>query len=198
MVSLRQKCYTFYVDNCTEGSVCFDLFNRRVHALSNPDDESQWIECLKRKKVDLVWKTWIKNTPYTELVNRARKQWCTFKRNILVQRTRLGYSREECILEWEARELAMKRHKAEKQNKKTEAKPKKKINAEIDNTDYAFIRIRYPKDVAAVFKREYENLLEDLETQLHEAWAWDRETMREIQGKIDQVKREILVFNYFN
>lgn len=109
----------------------------------------------------------------------------------------LWYPKEEAILEWQAWEKARLIRKWLWVKKTVKQQPPR-IKEVRDNTDYAFIRIRYPKEVADIFRREYERLLEDLDIELHKAWAWDRETMKEIQDKIDQVERELLVFNYFN
>ena len=108
------------------------------------------------------------------------------------------YSKEIAITNWTEREKA----KAEKAKipKKRKAywitTPKYIEEKPIEIEDYFFIKITYPKEVADVFLKEYDNLLEDLEYKLTD--ILDKESRNKIEADILRIKTEIMVFKCYN
>lgn len=64
------------------------------------------------------------------------------------------------------------------------------------NDDYFFIKITYPPQIARVFMKEYEDLLEDLEWKVKD--IFDKDSRNKIEADITRIRTEIMVFKTYN
>ena len=193
--TLKARCKKFY-DECEWEKVSFHYFYQRVSR--NPDRPrtslllAQEPKPYKFKKYKYTWK-------HIELWERySNQENPPVKFNTFVARVKDGkYSKEEAILWWDGRKAIMEERAKNRVIVPKVYIPKRiKPEEEKQNDDDFFIKITYPKEVANVFLREYENLLEDLEYKLTD--VLDKESRNKIEADILRIKTEIMVFKCYN
>ncbi len=108
------------------------------------------------------------------------------------------YPKEIAITNWTEREKA----KAEKAKTPKKRKvywittPKYIEEKPIEIEDYFFIKIKYPEEVARVFIKEYESLIEELEWKAKD--IYDKESRDKIEQQITKIHTELMLFKCYN
>lgn len=114
-------------------------------------------------------------------------------------RIRTGYSKEEAILTWESW-LELRREKRDNNPnfRPHQYTPKKtKVLEEYNwDPDVYRIDITYPKEVAQVFRREYEKLISETDDLIYD--TEDELLKLELNVKLEQLKAELQLFLSFN
>lgn len=193
--TLKARCKKFY-DEYKWEKVSFLHFYQKVSVNPNSLREEliliQEPKPYKFRKYRYTWK-------HTELYERYSNQenppvnFGTF-----VYRVKDGkYSKEEAILWWDEWKAVMEERAKNRVIIPKVYTPKRtKPEEEKQNDNDFFIKITYPKEVANVFLREYENLLEDLEYKLTD--VLDKESRNKIEADILRIRTEIMVFKCYN
>lgn len=106
-----------------------------------------------------------------------------------------GYPKEEAILMWEKWVIAKwkKEHKQSQTNKGYVSK--KVVPPKQDESDFK-IEITYPKEVARVFRKEYINMIEQIEREL--TYTSEKTEISWLNNKLDRLKIELEIFNSYN
>lgn len=110
-------------------------------------------------------------------------------------RIKIGYPKEIAILTWEAFEKAAK----DKPRKKYPTRQQNYIEPIKINTseeEYTWIDITYPKEVARVFRKEFYNVIENLEWDLRQ--VSEKDDMKVLNDKLELAKAELDLFNSYN
>lgn len=68
------------------------------------------------------------------------------------------------------------------------------ITPKLDD-NYNYIDITYPKEIADIFRREYEYMLEEIDNKLLECEVGE---LVELRRREKQIQKELKVFNYWN
>lgn len=187
----KQKAYDFY--NSYKGEkVTWPTFYQRVRLWwDEPREEriKQKIKQSKDRRNAPRWK-WAKELAWYETQLEPRASKCLFR-----NRLNGGYPKEEAILtgeEW----LSVKREKKiyYPQVQKTYV-PKPKVVKPVDERDYK-IEITYSKEVAQIFRKEYNKMIEQLEWEL--TYTEGKTQIVELNSKLEQLKKERNIFNSYN
>lgn len=114
-------------------------------------------------------------------------------------RLRTGYSKEEAILIWDAWFEVRKEKRETNPNfrPRTYVPKKTKVMEEYNrDPDIYRIDITYPKEVAQVFRREYERLISDTDELIYN--TEDELLKLELNVKLEQLQAELSLFNKYN
>lgn len=121
------------------------------------------------------------------------------KTSLSLFRNRLncGYSKEEAMLQWEEWQNLLKEKIGYRRITPKAYTPiyTKPIEEEF-NADMYRIDITYPPEVAKVFRREYLNLISEVENTLQD--TEDKLLQHELCTKLDLLKAEVSIFNSYN
>ena len=106
-----------------------------------------------------------------------------------------GYPKEEAILMWEGR---MKVKESKKTAKTQEYKPyipQRVVKKEPDENDFR-IEVTYPSEVAKVFRKEYQKMIDEIEWEL--TYTSEKTEVAEMNSKLERLKDELDIFNSYN
>ena len=65
-----------------------------------------------------------------------------------------------------------------------------------DSEDWHYIDISYPKEVARVFRNEYERMISDTEDEL--TFTQEKELVVQLNNRLDELNDELDTFNRYN
>lgn len=186
---LKSRCQAFY-DAYDWEKVAFATFYWRVKVRKDEDWDSL-ISTDKREREPKVCK-W----RFDEEMNYwLAYKWRKPERHIFYGRLVRGYCKEEAILvdwNWEA----VKKEKPRATNTTPHLKKVKKRDTNIEEEEYTWIDITYPKDVAMVFRKEFYNVIDRLESEIKSAAT--KEDVNELNDKLEMAKAELNLFNNYN
>lgn len=195
--TIKEKCREFYENYEGEKGAFAGFYQKVVHNPWTPREEL----IVNRKPEPYKYKTYVYSWKYPELYEWYSKQPNPeVKFAIFVARVRDGwYPKEIAITNWEAW-LKAKAEKAAKGPKKAKGYvptySKTPMKETIVNDDYFYIKIKYPTQVARVFIKEYENLIEELERKAKD--IFDKESRSKIETDIVRIRGELMVFKCYN
>lgn len=107
------------------------------------------------------------------------------------------YCKEEAIMVWEDREKAKAKRKEATIQKPSKQYVSRSANSLVrDSEDRHYIDITYPKDVARVFRNEYERMIGDTEDEL--MFTQEKEKVVELNSRLDDLTDELDTFNRYN
>lgn len=194
--TLKAKCKEFYDSYEWEKWAFAGFYQKVAHNPWTPREEL----IVNRKPEPYKYKTYVYSWKYPELYEWYSKQPNPeVKFAIFVARVRDGgYPKDIAITngaEWE-------KAKAEKAKAPKERKsywittPKYVEEKPIEIEDYFYIKIKYPTQVARVFIKEYETLIEELEWKAKD--MHDKESRNKIEADIVRIRGELMVFKCYN
>lgn len=120
-------------------------------------------------------------------------EWMKPSRARFYQRLYQWWSKEEAIML-----KVPKKHffKEIKVNKNPYVKSKTPLLKKVDDSDKYEIRIRYSREEADVIRKEYINMIDDLEWKLH--WIEDLQEAKEVNNRLEKLKKEYEIFRNSN
>lgn len=195
--TLKEKCKEFYDSYECENKSWFLGFYQKVS--HNPDTPREEL-IVKRATVPYKYKTkrytW-KHKDLWEWYSQQKSPEVKFP--LFVSRVNdWWYPKEIAITngaEWE-------KAKTEKAKAPRERKsywittPKYVEEKPIEIEDYFFIKVKYPEEIARVFIKEYENLIEELEWKSKD--MHDKESRDKLEQQIIKIHTELMVFKCYN
>jgi len=186
---LKSRCQTFY-DAYDWEKVAFATFYWRVKVRKD-EERDVLISTEKREREKKVCKGRFDE----EMKYRLAYKWRKPERHIFYGRLVRWYTKEEAILTWWNWE-AVKKEKPRANC--TKPYVRKQSSQEINYTeeDYTWIDITYPKDVAMVFRKEFYNVIDRLESEIKSAAT--KEDIYELNDKLEMAKAELNLFNKYN
>lgn len=187
-MNILSECTEFYEAYQWEKCSFKIFYSRRVRYKNEPLERLVQPKCIitKRRK-DYSWPYWESLKKFDELPKQP------IKRNKFYQRLTLGYTFEEAIKTWKAFEkisqnkkknMPVKIHRFSKHVVQEEKKP-------------SYVDVTYPKEVAKVFRDMYNEMIENIENDLEDL-RWTVEELREARKRLENLKEELCVFNYYN
>lgn len=186
----KQKAYDFY--NSYKGDkVTRPTFYYRVRL----GWEEIWEEKIKkkigytRKNTAPKWKRAIEMTWYNEQPEPKASK------SLFRNRLSLWYSKEEAILMWEAWFSARNKRVAKKPQQPKAYVPKRTVQKEPSEEDY-LIKVTYPSEVAKVFRKEYQKMIEEIEWEL--TYTEEKTQIAELNSKLERLYKERETFNQYN
>lgn len=149
------------------------------------------LEAIKPIPHEQRYKRKIKSKRFSEELERYYKQeWKKVDRWRFYQRLYQGRSKEEAIKKWE---LQPHKNIIKKESKQLYQRPITPIYKKQEESD---IRITYSTEEAKVFRREYERMINELQSKYDE--CEDITEAREIRQRLEKIRKEYLIFNLYN
>lgn len=105
------------------------------------------------------------------------------------------YTKEQSILTWE-KWLEVMRAKWFYGKEKKYVPKYSRLQEDEWVAEYTWIDITYSKDEARVFRKEFANVIENLERELRQ--TEDKKCIKELNDKIELAKAELDLFNKYN
>ena len=105
------------------------------------------------------------------------------------------YKKEEAILLWDSWTAVRKERQATHPQTAKTYVPKKIEQKQPDERDF-LIEVTYPKEVAKVFRKEYQRMIEELEWEL--TYVSEKTEVAELNSKLERLYKEKEVFNSYN
>ena len=188
----KEKAYDFY-NSFEWNKVSWPTFYYRVR--------SGWEEN-REDMIKVKLKTQYRRRNSTPKGKRAKEMtWYNEQpepkasKNLFKNRLNSNYSKEDAILLWDAWALA-KEKKKEKQPQVSKAYiPQKVFQKPQDDRDFK-IEITYPKEVAQVFRKEYQRMIDDIEWEL--TYTEEKTQIAEMNEKLERLYKEKEIFNSYN
>lgn len=195
--TLKEKCKEFW-DNyeCEDKSAFLGFYQKVAH---NPDTPREEL-IVKRKTVPYKYMTKRYTWKYPELYEWYSQQenpWVKF--SLFIARVKDGgYPREVAIDNGDLWKKASEEKAKKGQQFKYYGITYKKYVEEkpVEKEDYFFIKIKYPKEVARIFIKEYERLIEELERKAKD--MHDKESRDKLEQQITKIHTELMVFKCYN
>ena len=116
-------------------------------------------------------------------------------RSLFRNRLNWGYPKEEAILIWEARIKVKEEKKTTKTQEYKPYIPQRIVKKEPDESNF-IIEITYPKEVAKVFRKEYQKMIDDIEWEL--TYTYEKTQIAELHEKLERLYKEKEIFNKYN
>lgn len=188
---IKDRCVKFYESREWE-KVWFATFYNRMR--ENPDRDladaiqHRAFNYSKHRREKFIWKyaeemEWWRNQPDPKA-----------SRQVFYGRIRIGYPKEIAILTWEAFTSKAKDKPRKKPPRTQDYVEPIKIN--VSEEEYTWIDITYPKEVARVFRKEFFNVIENLERKLRQ--VSEKDDIKVLNDKLEMAKAELNVFNSYN
>lgn len=189
---LRERCTKFYEEYKWD-KVYFTTFYSRVRL--NPDWDME--EMIKPKQKHYSKRaSWVFTWAYAEELGWwYRQPEVKANKHVFYGRVRAWYPKEQAILTWDKR-LAVSKAKPVKITPPYKPKLKAMAEEQAKEEQYTWIDITYPKDVARVFRIEYNRIIEDLEWSLTR--IEEKTQVKETNEKLEMVRAELKLFNSYN
>ena len=189
---LKDRCIKFYNEYEWE-KVYFTTFYSRVRL--NPE----WnMEDLIKPKT----RGWTRKASgiFTGAYADEMRRWFLqpepkSNKQVFYGRIRLGYPKEQAILTWDRRQSILE-EKPIKKKTWYKCYTWTKQDAEREEEAYTWIDITYSKEEARVFRKEYQRIIDDLEWKLN--MVDEKTLVKETNDKLELVKAELNVFNFYN
>lgn len=105
-----------------------------------------------------------------------------------------GYTKEQAMLSGSAREKVVKKHWWVYIKKYTPTYSR--LQEDERETEYSWIDITYSKDEARVFRKEFHNVIENLEWKIRQ--TDDKESVKELNEQLEMAQAELDLFNIHN
>lgn len=105
------------------------------------------------------------------------------------------YSKEDAILTWE-KWNEIKRKNGVVVNAKPYIATYSRFKEDDTIAEYSWVDITYSKEEARAFRREFNNVIEDLEWTIRQ--TEDKDCLRELNDKLELTKAELELFNSYN
>lgn len=188
MKTKKELCYEFY-NSWNWPKITFGSFYQQYRSGQSMEEAIQPKVYTKKKK-SYCWKRAEEMERYDNAPEpKTQREW---------YRNRLNawYPKEKAILVWE--EWA--EVKAEKQRKypvvvKKNFQRKPKVVKPEDLTQY-MIDITYPKEVAMVFRKVYQDMIAQIEWEL--TYTEEKTQIVELNEKLERLEWELEIFNSYN
>lgn len=104
------------------------------------------------------------------------------------------YKKEEAILTWTRWESVLRKrwwYTIKKYIPTYSA-----LQENVEELDYTWIDITYSKEEARVFRREFNNLIENLEREIRQ--TEDKDSLKNLNEKLEMAQAELSLFNNYN
>ncbi len=192
----KQKAYEYYNSYKWE-KVTWPTFYQRVRLWWDEPWEERIKVKIKRqynKKIAVPKWKWAK-----EMVWYLEQPEPKATKSLFRNRLYCGYAKEDAILIWEEwMEIRKDRQDKNPTLRQRQYIPKKTKVVEGCNWDPDVYRIdiTYPKEVAKVFRKEYQKLISDTEDALMD--TEDALLKLELTTKLEQLQAEVTLFNNYN
>lgn len=186
----KQKAYDFY-NSYKWDKVTRPTFYYRVRL----GWEEIWEEKIKKKigytrrNTAPKWRRAIEMTWYNEQPEPKASK------SLFRNRLSLWYSKEEAILMGDAWFSARSKRVVKKIQQPKAYVPKRTISKEPSEDDF-LIKVTYPSEVAKVFRKEYQKMIEEIEWEL--TYTEEKTQIAELNSKLERLQKEREVFNQFN
>lgn len=187
---LKAKCKEFY-DAYEWERVAFATFYWRVKVHPDTPWEISVKFWEKEKKPPKINQGRYEN----EMNYWLSTKWDKPERHVFYGRLVRWYTKEEAILVGEKRNT-VKREKPRANCAKPYTYKYTKKEQSTEEEDYTWIDITYPKEVARVFRKEFYNVIDNLEDSIR--LATDKDDIRVLNDKLEFVKAELNLFNLYN
>lgn len=105
------------------------------------------------------------------------------------------YTKEQSILTWD-KWLKVMRDKGFYWKEKKYVPTYSRLKEDEGAAEYTWIDITYSKEEARVFRKEFVNVIENLERELRQ--TEDKKCIKELNDKIESAKAELDLFNNYN
>ena len=142
------------------------------------------------RKKEYTWKRAEEMKRYeTAPEPKAKREWF---RN----RLKDWYCKEEAVLVWEPREEAKLR---KRKNNPIVVKKYVRVRADTikkDSPDWYVIDITYPKEVARIFRKEYQNMIAQIEWEL--TYTEEKTEIAKLNDRLEKLNNELNIFNSYN
>lgn len=125
----------------------------------------------------------------SELLWYNEYEWPKPNRARFYQRLYQWWAKEEAIMIELPKKQSFKEIKV---NKNPYVKSNSPLSIKIDDSDKYEIRIRYSREEANVIRKEYINMIDELEWKLH--WIEDLQEAKEVNNRLEKLKREYEIF----
>ena len=189
--SKKQLCIEFY-NSWEWPKVWFETFYQIYRKNDNIKMEEAITPRVKTPKKDYSW-------PWGQMLKRYDEHPLPkTTRELFRMRLRYGYPKEEAILMWDEWVEARERKAKTNPTKPKWNKPKRiiqEVKRKEDPNDYK-IEITYPKDIARIFRKEYQSMIEEIEWELEN--MEEKSMQVELNKKLVQLNKELLIFNCYN
>lgn len=188
VITKKQLCYDFY-NSWKWPKITFNSFYQQYRGGKSMEEAIQPRVYTKRKKPY----SWVR-AKEMERYDWAQEPKAT--KDSFRNRLILWYPKEKAVLVWEAWREA----KAEKQRntpvvvRKPVQRQPKTIKKE-DLTRY-MIDITYPKEVARVFRKVYQDMIAQIEWEL--TYTEEKTQVAELNDKLTRLEWELEIFNSYN
>lgn len=185
----RDEARDFYNSYQWE-KVTWATFYQRVR--NCPSAEWEWLVakklCYKRRD------SAPKGKRANEMIRYNEQPEPRASKSLFRNRLNSWYPKEKAILIWDEWVRAKDERKI---THPQVAKPyiPKPAPRQPDEWDF-LIKITYPKEVARAFRKEYVNMIEQLEWEM--TYTSEKTEIVELNEKLERVKRELIIFNYYN
>lgn len=191
-ITNKQKCLEFY--NAWEWEkITFPSFYQKYNMWKGLLSMEEAIQAKKPtwRKKEYTWK-WVEEFKWYENLMEPKAN-----RGLFRGRLNSWYCKEEAAMVWDAREDAKARKRQTYTSKPNKPYVPKRSDFQIrDSEDWHYIDIAYPKDVARVFRNEYERMISDTEDEL--MFTQEKEKVVELNDRLDDLTDELDTFNRYN
>lgn len=185
----KWECWKFYDAWEWQEKVAFATFYWRAK-VHKDEDRNILILPGKKKQESKVMKG-----RFDEEMNFWLKtKWDKPDRHVFYGRLVRGYPKEEAVLMGDKREKVMKQ-KTRATNTTPHLKKITKPSASAEE-DYTWIDITYPKEVARVIRKEFNNVISELEWRLRQ--VDEKDDVKVLTDKLELAKAELNLFNSYN
>ena len=190
--SQKQQAYDFYNSYEWE-KVTWPTFYQRVR---NGWDESREDKIVPKQRKQYHREERTPKGKRAEQMTRYSEQpEPKASKTLFRNRLNSGYPKEEAILMWDKWISAKEKKKKEHPQYNKTYIPKWTAQKEPDEETFK-IDITYPKDVARVFRKEYQRIIDELERKL--TMIDEKTLVKEANDKLEFVKAELEAFNLLN
>ena len=116
-------------------------------------------------------------------------------KQVFYGRLQSWYTKEEAILTWERWTKVFAKKRWYTTNKKY-IPTYSYLQEDEEELDYTWIDITYSKEEARIFRREFNDVIENLEWKIRQ--TEDKECLRELNDKLEMARAELSLFNNYN